>query len=601
MWENHGKRSLALMVALAFLLLQLTAVSPSTSALPILSGPPEKPVAAGWVPPHLEPTKTVSPISIGVRGSGILPETATVTLTVSEKGDPAPWHEPVDVTLEIDCTGSMALTMGNNSKINWTKEAAEAFINTLDFSKDRVAIVEFHGEGTYGEMPVINLVQGFTNNTADLHSAVGSLAPMGGTAFYDATVYATNYTNLNHYPPGHSHPHNPPPPNHHRPVVITLTDGLSGCDLKETLQSCIDFVTNSHNIPPPSTYWGYETTVYTIGLGDYGAIDPPSLQAIADASEGQYYWEPTGSDLQNVYLNISQQLRDTTAATQPSPTESMITDVLPPYIEYQSTWQPTPNNNATIRNFYFVQGMGNMWELRWDVPTMKNGEVFEIQYDIKSLMEGWQSTGVTNYNATNVYGSDYCRVKYQNYQYWKTVDPSDIWTNETNDVSIHAVGTTQVTIPSDQPPSPVAPASPPPPGTPYAPPLDIPLSLPLNVPVIMPETGLPGDVYLPFELALPTINQSNTGNGTAANTTGQPSTAAVPSYVGDILKTILRITIIVLAGWIGVIAWRTRQARLRMRMKQPPSHHLSPPPPPPPIPPPPPPPPGTGNAGFGRF
>jgi hypothetical protein len=67
---------------------------------------------------------------------------------------------------------------------------------------------------------------------------------------------------------------------------------------------------------------------------------------------------------------------------------------------------------------------------------MKIGDVFEVKYGIKCNANGWQSIGVNSYNATNVYLSDFCHVKYQNYQYYKTINASDIWTNETPDVSI---------------------------------------------------------------------------------------------------------------------------------------------------------------------
>jgi len=101
----------------------------------------------------------------------------------------------------------------------------------------------------------------------------------------------------------------------------------------------------------------------------------------------------------------------------------------------------------TIRGFEFIKGLGGMWELRWDVPKMKLGDCFEVQYDIKSDLSGWQSIGVNQYNATHLYGSDYCRVKYQNWQYYQTGNPKDIWTNETPDVSIFVKDSTAPDLP----------------------------------------------------------------------------------------------------------------------------------------------------------
>jgi len=130
---------------------------------------------------------------------------------------------------------------------------------------------------------------------------------------------------------------------------------------------------------------------------------------------------------------------DLTDPAHPGPPtgESMIFDILPPYINYENnSWRTTTSNTVRIKRCWIVPGNNGTVEIQWEVPCWHYRDIFEVQYKIKSSLSGWQSIGVTSYNATTIYGSDYCKVMYQNWQYYKTGNASDIWTNETPDVSI---------------------------------------------------------------------------------------------------------------------------------------------------------------------
>jgi hypothetical protein len=103
--------------------------------------------------------------------------------------------------------------------------------------------------------------------------------------------------------------------------------------------------------------------------------------------------------------------------------EPMITYTLSPNISYSGSWTPSQKNNMTIKNFDYIQNKSGVWEARWDVPSMFLGDIFQVQFNISSVLLGWQNIGVLS-------------VKYENYHYNVTHNPVDIWTNKTDNVFI---------------------------------------------------------------------------------------------------------------------------------------------------------------------
>jgi len=157
-----------------------------------------------WVPPHLISEKDASPREIWLKDNGIVPESATVTLTVEAVGDPFYKHAPLDVVLCMDVTGSMTTQYQGKSKLDWTKEAAINFLDCLDLEgDDRAALVVF---SSY--VPgYVQLIQPFTNNKTDMNFSINSMTANGNTPFRDAVAFTVDYANKNHWPVGHAHPH----------------------------------------------------------------------------------------------------------------------------------------------------------------------------------------------------------------------------------------------------------------------------------------------------------------------------------------------------------------------------------------------------------
>src|SRR3989304_3783222 len=90
-------------------------------------------------PPHLEVDKDTSPDPNGGK--------TTVTLTVTGAGQPAEERLPVDVMLILDRSESMS----TDGKLTAAKEAAKAFIDLLDSSKDRVGLVSYSDSATLNQ------------------------------------------------------------------------------------------------------------------------------------------------------------------------------------------------------------------------------------------------------------------------------------------------------------------------------------------------------------------------------------------------------------------------------------------------------------------
>ncbi|WP_028543967.1 IPT/TIG domain-containing protein [Paenibacillus taiwanensis] len=142
-------------------------------------------------------TKSVNPQSI-LEG-----EESEVTLNV-QGSNPVNYVKPNDIILIIDRSGSMAPSSSNNNedKISNAKSAAKGFINSVDFSKHQIGIVDF--STTISSKPM-------STNATELTNYVNQISATGGTATATAIESARGLLQ-NHRPDA-------------QPVIILLTDG----------------------------------------------------------------------------------------------------------------------------------------------------------------------------------------------------------------------------------------------------------------------------------------------------------------------------------------------------------------------------------------
>jgi len=133
--------------------------------------------------PYLSVETEVSPETVAVND--------TVDVTIRLKGDGwALQPDPIDVVLVIDRSGSMKYDIARNSgssneRMAAAQAAANDFVDQMDTSRDRVALVSFAFDAT--------LDQGLTSDPDEIKRAINKLSPDGATnmrmAYYTAIKY----------------------------------------------------------------------------------------------------------------------------------------------------------------------------------------------------------------------------------------------------------------------------------------------------------------------------------------------------------------------------------------------------------------------------
>jgi VWFA-related protein len=211
--------------------------------------------------------------------------------SVAEDGDPRPvgdfvgsGNQPVTAVMLIDHSGSMS----SGTKMADASAAALAFLEELQNGRDSLGVIAFDDTFTVlGGLQVMD-----DGARAGLRSQIGALHPAGGTAYYDAIYKAADMLKD---VPG-------------RKVVLALTDGVDTSSSR-SLGRMIDYAQDNSIV------------VYTIGLGM--DVQTSTLEQIAQETGGQYYEEPTGGDLAQLYTDIAQSLQSEYSLTYESPTPQL--------------------------------------------------------------------------------------------------------------------------------------------------------------------------------------------------------------------------------------------------------------------------------------
>jgi VWFA-related protein len=178
----------------------------------------------------------------------------------------------VSVVLVIDQSGSMAYA----GKMDAAKQAALTFLHGMR-PHDRVALIAFSD--------AVTVAQPLSTDKAATAAQVQTLAPLQGTALFDATMHALDMLR----------------PVRGRKAAIVLTDGMDNQS-----RARIDDVVKRARQDTAS--------IYTIGLGTRSStssdagIDEEVLKRLADATTGQYYYAPDPSTLSQLYRHLAEQL-----------------------------------------------------------------------------------------------------------------------------------------------------------------------------------------------------------------------------------------------------------------------------------------------------
>ncbi len=193
--------------------------------------------------------------------------------------------QPVTAVMLIDRSGSMT----DGTKMDGAINAALAFLEQLEDGRDSLGVIVFDDSFiVLGDLRKMD-----ADVREDLRSQISALAPGGGTAYYDSIYKATGMLKG---VPG-------------RKVVLALTDGVDNRSSRSDLGKMIDYVRDNNVV------------IYTIGLGI--DVQASTLERIAQETGGQYYEEPSGSDLAHLYSDIAQSLQSEYSLTYSSPTPQL--------------------------------------------------------------------------------------------------------------------------------------------------------------------------------------------------------------------------------------------------------------------------------------
>jgi len=189
--------------------------------------------------------------------------------------------QPVTAVMLIDHSGSMEI----GDKMNDCIAAALTFLDHLQDGRDRLAVIAFDDE-----TDVLGSLRPMDGGVrADLEGRINDLSADGGTAYYDAIYEAVDALGSVSG----------------RKVVLALTDGIDEHS-NRTRSSVVDYALE-HNV-----------VLYTIGLG--ADLEQQVLEQMAAETGGQYYEEPSGSELADLYADLARSLQDEYSLTYTSPT-----------------------------------------------------------------------------------------------------------------------------------------------------------------------------------------------------------------------------------------------------------------------------------------
>jgi Ca-activated chloride channel homolog len=191
-----------------------------------------------------------------------------------------------DVVLVIDVSGSMAATDVQPSRIAAARGAARSLIDSLPPSA-RVALVSFNERAA--------LISPLTTDRGAVESALDNLRPNGNTAIGDGLELALQQVNWDRRA---STVRQAPA------MIVLLTDGSSNAGIQPEVAAAD---AQAAGIP-----------VDTVGIGSRGGgsflggrridgVDEQTLQDIAGATGGKYYYAEAAGELNKIYQSLGSQ------------------------------------------------------------------------------------------------------------------------------------------------------------------------------------------------------------------------------------------------------------------------------------------------------
>lgn len=198
-------------------------------------------------------------------------------------------NEVIDIALVFDHSGSMGVPTLPDSMYyyNWSKEEEDSLMllpKPIDFAKK--GVISFISSGELksdsiliaGFSSLTDSIVGPTQDVSLLESKVHAMNADFGTAFYDALLETMNRLSKKR---------------NQKSAIVALTDGQDN----ESMKSVEEVIKMSNELDIP---------IYVIGLGN---VQDSTLKFITASTNGLFYKTDDPSRLQEIYLNISRQLK----------------------------------------------------------------------------------------------------------------------------------------------------------------------------------------------------------------------------------------------------------------------------------------------------
>jgi len=191
------------------------------------------------------------------------------------------------VMLVIDTSGSMQAADVQPTRLDAARSAARTLIDQLP-GNDRIGLVSFSGAATV-DSPL-------TDNRDQVQSALDGLQANGATAIGDGLSLALQQ--LGRTTPVASGARRPPA------IIVLLTDGVSNRGMDPLTAAA---QAKAAGVPVETVGIGVRNAVVQVRGQDVGGVDEQTLQAIASATGGKYYYAEANSQLQQIYASLGSQ------------------------------------------------------------------------------------------------------------------------------------------------------------------------------------------------------------------------------------------------------------------------------------------------------
>lgn len=285
----------------------------------------------------------------------MLGETVEVSLVV--EGECPFAHEPAEVVLAIDRSGSMR----EGGKMAAARDAAVAFLAQTDPRYTRVALVSFDSAPTL-ERPL-------TSDRQSLIERVSLLAPLGGTDLVRPLDMGVDLLTGGDVRPGAAK------------VIVFMSDG------RHTGQGATPIV------DPPGMREAIDRAraaglrVFTIGLG--GDVDESNLRRMA-AVGGEYFHSPTSAELRDIYVQIARRI-----AAAELFRRAVVTDRVPGNMRY------SPGSGRPLEPQVSTDGKTLTWDLG---RVLEPG--FRLSYRLQPEQVGlWPTNVFAHTDAVDGFGN----------------------------------------------------------------------------------------------------------------------------------------------------------------------------------------------------